>query len=428
MLLEASTGTESGKITEGTTEGGLVFGRDGARLYSATFIGTLMEWDVVSRKLLRKSSFPPKPNMRRRHVSLSPDGNTVVTAGPWPPLFDVSGKEIIPLNRYEAQMAPRFIGDGKHLMSEDGNSVRPSLQKWDAVTGKSLGTIKPVIEPSHLARISLDGKFGIKWANSGTSSKAGQAHLFEVGSGKEIGKIQDDITRKTHLLPYALFSPDSKILALLWVPQTQIELYDATTAKLLATLNLPLINKGQGGGIQDRPTMLFSADGKTLAFQRSIKPTEITLFDVSSAKQKKVSISIPKQNSSVSSIGLQGAFSPDGRSLAIVSERKVTLYELATGQPRLTFDAEVASQSTVITTHGYAVAFSPDGNRLAIAGASNIVHLADTLTGRDLATFRGHRAPLTGVAYAPDGRTVASSSHDGTLLIWDVTKVVRPKQ
>jgi WD40 repeat protein len=173
--------------------------------------------------------------------------------------------------------------------------------------------------------------------------------------------------------------------------------------------------------------MLFSADGKTLAFQRNTQPTEITLFEVATG-QPKGSIAIPKQNKNVDPIGLQGAFSPDGRGLAVISERKVTLYDLATGQPRLTFDAEVASQSTVITTHGYVVAFSPDGNRLAIAGAKNLVHLADVATGRDLATFQGHTGALTGVAFAPDGKTIASSSNDGTVLIWDVTKVERHGQ
>jgi WD40 repeat protein len=36
-----------------------------------------------------------------------------------------------------------------------------------------------------------------------------------------------------------------------------------------------------------------------------------------------------------------------------------------------------------------------------------------------MATFRGHRAALTGVAWAPDGRRLSSASWDGTARVWD---------
>ncbi len=69
------------------------------------------------------------------------------------------------------------------------------------------------------------------------------------------------------------------------------------------------------------------------------------------------------------------------------------------------------------------IALSRDGTRLA-AGFLNhwknpSVHLWDLTTG-EVATRRGHRAPVTRLAFSPDGRRLVSGSLDTTALVWDV--------
>ena len=36
-------------------------------------------------------------------------------------------------------------------------------------------------------------------------------------------------------------------------------------------------------------------------------------------------------------------------------------------------------------------------------------------------TFVGHALYVTDIAFSPDGQTLASSSYDGTVLLWDLT-------
>ena len=47
-------------------------------------------------------------------------------------------------------------------------------------------------------------------------------------------------------------------------------------------------------------------------------------------------------------------------------------------------------------------------------------HLWGLCHARHLATLRGHRQYILGMAFAPDGKTLASSSEDGTIRLWDV--------
>jgi WD40 repeat protein len=65
------------------------------------------------------------------------------------------------------------------------------------------------------------------------------------------------------------------------------------------------------------------------------------------------------------------------------------------------------------------VAFSPDGKTLATASADKTVKLWDVATGKETRTLKGHTDYVSSVAFSPDGKTLATGSYDHTAKIWD---------
>jgi WD40 repeat protein len=66
-----------------------------------------------------------------------------------------------------------------------------------------------------------------------------------------------------------------------------------------------------------------------------------------------------------------------------------------------------------------AVAFSPDDRLLASASADATVKLWDAGSGKELFSLAGHKSRVTGVAFSPDGKRLATGSADRTVRLWD---------
>ncbi|KAL8402633.1 hypothetical protein RB596_009121 [Gaeumannomyces avenae] len=67
----------------------------------------------------------------------------------------------------------------------------------------------------------------------------------------------------------------------------------------------------------------------------------------------------------------------------------------------------------------YSVAFAHDGKTVASASDDMTVKLWDTATGGCRATLEGHSGCVNSVAFAHDGKTLASASDDMTVKLWD---------
>jgi WD40 repeat protein/serine/threonine protein kinase/tetratricopeptide (TPR) repeat protein len=199
----------------------------------------------------------------------------------------------------------------------------------------------------------------------------------------------------------ATFSPDSKRLATTnpLGHDREVDLWDLTTGKRLATLEHLFLAMHP----------VFSPDGKTLLTSCStISRGHGRLWDVATGKP--IGRALDHPGGSV----VAGAFSPDGK-IAVTGgyDGTARLWDAATGRPLgVVLPGGMVNQ----------VVFTPDGKMLLTC--SGTVHRWDLPTlkaiGQALTHDNSTGSPLAQMFLNPDGKTVLTSTKNGTAGFWDV--------
>jgi RNA polymerase sigma factor (sigma-70 family) len=297
-----------------------------------------------------------------------------------------------------------FAADGKQLVSAGNHRIRV----WDSATGKEVRQLEAI----NIMGLAVSPVGGVM-----ASAQNNNVQVSDLATGKPKLNL--------HTPGFAVaISPDGRVLATGGRTAGQsdpVVLWDLRTGNKLRSLS---------GSMYQVFGLAFSPSGKSLAAvscgnsgfspPKSARPEIIRLWEVETGKLHE----LEGHAGGASSL----AFSPDGKVLTTGGQDGALIWwDSATRKQlrkiKLVEDVYYHPRKGYGTGSGgiQALAFAPNGKTLASANHDGTVRLFDAATGKQVQVLRGHAHSVVGVALSPDGKVLASGSADHTVRLWSTT-------
>jgi len=395
----------------------LVFTADGRGLISAHEGAGIQLWDLTLKKKKRDLS---KERWRRPILALSRDGKTLAAGDNKEDgsrqvrLWDLVGGGEIPAEPGHEQVLNllAFSADGKTLASGDEHHVL----FWDTATGERRRRLEcpghdyPVVSPDLRMSAVIDWR-SIK--------------LWDLARGRQTAELKYD---GKDFLRFGAISPDGKHLITTHnkiypreSPQTGLGdnglcVWDLPGGKIVRRLTTErectyaglVLTPDGGSAITSAGDLLEASEGGRTFTTSSNDGGTIYVWDLRAGQEALI---LQGHKATASRLAVSG----DGRLLASASrDHTVRVWELASGMSICTFPLRDVPP----------LAVSPDGRLLAAAcdlkGERRHIGLWDLAAGKQIHRLEGFGAPVSSLAFSPDGRRLVSALHDGTALLWDL--------
>jgi WD40 repeat protein len=163
---------------------------------------------------------------------------------------------------------------------------------------------------------------------------------------------------------------------------------------------------------------VLSPDGKT--YLRTNGKNAVILGDARTGKEV-TRLEVAAKHDGVEN-GM--AFSPDGKTLAIVhDDQEIQVRETEGGKVLASFPLPNSAQRKITGKEKYweyRVTFSTDGKTMLLGTSGGLIHRWDLAAGKELPALSKHHCAVAGMHTLPDGRTLVSTGADGVIRRWDL--------
>ena len=409
-------------------------------------------------------------------IAVSPDGQLLATSqGKVITLWELNtGKRVTTLERHTRTVTRLTFSPNSRVLATGAQEVRPAqgpqpgveVKLWDVATAKPRFEFSTKEKDLETLTFSADGKV------LAAEYQPKSVRAWEVESGRELAQAPDLVDRVAlppDLKPSLIHplgngtmvrrvreagerffahrsvavAPDGKTIATLFLGSNVIvwdgdkrqeqfaiqeppgevrEVSFTDSGRGLALVERLMAGNGRPRGatalriwsLDPHPEPLIIPDGGGIAFLPDGKGV------VTAVGGKLKHIEVPTGADETLAEGLDNssvvlAASSDGTALALLEPpfgrpSKITVWDVASRSRRFTHE---------VTNEGDATAgrFSPDGTRVVVHQRNSGVKLLDAKTGEDT----GLKFPeVCGVAFAPDGQTLAVGGPVTPLQLWDL--------
>ena len=361
----------------------LALSRDGSLLAVATEANGARLYETASGNLLR--NLPTKKPVWSLHFS--PDGGELLSAG-WsgdtslwkiagdsaPRIFSANN-----LNVWDADFSP----DGKTIITTSSDQT---IRFWDRMTLAQKNALRGHESEVWCAAFSPDGR------KLATGGKDRNVMLWATTSPTpQVEVAHEDVVRP-------IFSPDgTRLITVNPEPEGAYALWQlpqrALAAKDLARRHV---------------VVGFSHDGKDItAFSQDMRALE---FWPTPGESPTRTVPLQGLPAATGEFAFWGTSPERQWCFAIDRDGVARVWNAETGRLQKTFAGPAAPiRNAVLSSQGKFLAISVE--------RENSVSLFDCATGKNLG-LEGHHDFVSGLAFSPDGQTLATGSMDGTIRLW----------